>query len=652
MGSNPLDDTWDNRLAHFESAWNWAQADVWLRLRSDRSRERAVLQKIDIAQERIRHDLGELAAYKAWEYVLARLKPEQREHLMAWKLAIKKIGKGTGKYATQHRREARYHLEYCREAIPAWVMPIFRVAETTKPRPNMFDVAIIDEASQSGPEALFLSYIARKIVVVGDDQQISPESVGLDREAVDSLRQRYIRDVPHWDALGVDNSFFDQAQIRFSARIRLREHFRCMPEIIQFSNNLCYRAEPLIPLRQYGLGRLTPVVTRHVRDGYAKGTGDRIVNRPEAEAIADQIVRCIADPAYEGKTFGVISLQGSAQWNLIRDLLLDRIGAQEMQRRRLAGGNAYAFQGDERDVIFLSMVAATNDGRHVGVLSKEPDKRRFNVAASRARDQMWLFYSVTVEDLSVHCFRRQLLEYCLNPTVKHETVGDVDVSHLRERALQSDRADSRPALPFDSWFEVDVFLRAVDRGFRVIPQYPMAGKRIDLLVEGLQGRLAVECDGDQWHGAEEWDADVDRQRMLERCGLEFWRIRGSVFYRSPDSALDPLWRLLRDRGIHATAADAQTAMDEPTCKSAEEQRARDSQENEFDEEVSATSIVDESATDAVGIDRKSMLQRLRAKASPGFLDRTRTATCPLHWLRMCIGFPTPLLILIRYPFLN
>jgi len=133
---------------------------------------------------------------------------------------------------------------------------------------------------------LFLQYVARKIVVVGDDQQISPESVGLDRGSVDALRQRYIKDLPHWDALGVDNSFFDQAQIRFAGRIRLREHFRCMPEIIQFSNSLCYQGEPLVPLRQYGSHRLTPVLTRHLQDGYAKGTGDRVIYQPEAEAIA------------------------------------------------------------------------------------------------------------------------------------------------------------------------------------------------------------------------------------------------------------------------------------------------------------------------------------------------------------------------------
>jgi len=548
--------SWNQRMMGFESAWNWARANAWLREHANPSRESGLLLKIELVQQRIRTSLCELAAHRAWDYVLERLEPEQREHLMAWKLAIKKIGKGTGKYASQYRKEARYHLDHCLGVIPAWVMPIYRVAETTKPAPNQFDVAIIDEASQSGPEALFLQYIARKIVVVGDDQQISPESVGLDRSAVDNLRQRYIKDLPHWDALGVDNSFFDQAQIRFAGRIRLREHFRCMPEIIQFSNNLCYQAEPLIPLRQYGTARLVPVVTRYVADGYAKGTGDRVLNRPEAEAIVEQIVKALGDPAYEGKSFGVISLQGNAQANLIRDLLIDRIGAQRMQQRGIVCGNAYAFQGDERDVIFLSMVAATNDGRHIGVLSKESDKRRFNVAASRARDQMWLFHSVAVEDLSSFCLRRQLLEYCLNPKVKSDTIDGVDILKLQRLAAEINRRDVRPPVPFDSWFEVDVFLQIANRGFRVIPQYKLAGKRIDLLIEGLRGRLAVECDGDEWHGLEEWDRDVERQRMLERCGLQFWRVRGSTYYRDPERALEPLWQVLKDRRIYSNMASA------------------------------------------------------------------------------------------------
>jgi hypothetical protein len=258
-------------------------------------------------------------------------------------------------------------------------------------------------------------------------------------------------------------------------------------------------------------------------------------------------------------------LQGNAQANLIRNLLMERIGAQKMQGHELVCGNAYAFQGDERDVIFLSMVAATSDGRHIGVLSKESDKRRFNVAVSRARDQMWLFHSVTVEDLSSQRLRLQLLEYCLNPTVQTQTVEGIDLVKLRRQALEARRNDSRPPLPFDSWFYV--FLQIVDRGFRVILQYELAAKRIDLLIEGMQGRLAVECDGDQWHALEEWDRDVDPQRMLERCGLQFWRVRRSAYYRDPTASLHPRWRVLEEKGIDSRSSSSNDTSTPPPIAS-------------------------------------------------------------------------------------
>jgi very-short-patch-repair endonuclease len=598
--SSASDSVWGDRLARFTEAWNWCRANAWLQRFSDPGRERELLQQIDSCQQRIRTLMQELTACKAWEFVLGRMKPEEKEHLSAWKLAIKKIGKGTGKYAPQYRREAREHLEHCRPAIPAWVMPVYRVAETIQPKPGMFDVVIIDEASQSGPEALFLLYIAKKIVVVGDDQQISPEDVGIDREAVNSLRERFIRDLPHKDAMGVDNSFFEQAEIRFSGRIRLREHFRCMPEIIQFSNNLCYQSEPLVPLRQYGAGRLNPVIARHVSAGYVKGSGQRIVNEPEAEAIVQQIQQCLSDPAYEKKTMGIISLQGSAQAKLIHDQLMDRIGVQKMQERKIVCGDAYAFQGDERDIIFLSMVtavsAANGDRHRIGALSKETDKRRFNVAASRAKDQMWLFHSITLEDLSQSCFRRSLLAYCLAPQVTMDKVGGIPIQELRSKTLESNRKSSRPPMPFDSWFEVDVFLRLVDRGFRVIPQYELAGKRIDLLVEGMRGRLAVECDGDDWHGPEQWEADIARQRMLERCGLEFWRLRGSTFYRDQEKALSSLWEVLERRGIRVSGEPNVTPDSTATVSRGSDESANDNN-TEVGDDIGDETLLEESDED-------------------------------------------------------
>jgi len=111
-----------------------------------------------------------------------------------------RIRSGTGKYAETHRETARQKLDECRRAIPAWVMPLYQVVQTTRPRRNQFDVVIIDEASQSGPEALLLNYISDKIIVVGDDKQITPMHVGVDREQVLYLRAN-TSDIPHGERL-------------------------------------------------------------------------------------------------------------------------------------------------------------------------------------------------------------------------------------------------------------------------------------------------------------------------------------------------------------------------------------------------------------------------------------------------------------------
>ena len=327
-------------------------------------------------------------------------------------------------------------------------------------------------------------------------------------------------------------------------------------EIIQFSNNLSYQGEPLIPLRQYGAGRLEPpVVTRQVDDGYQKGTTTRAVNPPEAEAIVNEIVRVCGDAAYDGKTIGVISLVGNSQAREIEAGLVRELGPEQMERRQIACGDAYAFQGDERDVMFLSMVSAPGDGRRIRAMTDAPAQRRFNVAASRARDQLFLFHTATLADLSPHCMRYQLLEYCQDPKVATSDISGLDVPELERRALQPGRQPGTQPPPFDSWFELDVFLRIARRGYRVIPQHEVGGYRIDLVVDGMDGRLAVECDGDEWHGPDRYEQDVARQRVLERCGWTFWRVRESEFRLDPDNALSDLWETLERRGIFPTAEE-------------------------------------------------------------------------------------------------
>jgi very-short-patch-repair endonuclease len=537
---------WSERLQHISDAWRWAQARHWIEEYIRQEDVPALTRHAKQIDDEINTIIGKLASLHAWSFCFSRLKEDHRRHMEAWQQSMRRLGKGTGKHAPRHRREAQQHLNQCREAVPAWVMPLHRVWDTVDPAPGMFDVIIVDEASQCGVEALPLFYLGKKILIVGDDKQISPDAVGLPRDAMHRLMEEFLHDFHFKSSFDVESSLFDHGKLRYGTRrINLCEHFRCMPEIIRFSNDLCYSDTPLIPLRQYGPNRLTPLQHVFVRGGYREGSNSRTINRPEAEAIVDKIVELCGDSRYDRKSIGVVVLQGEAQAALIESHLLERLGAEEMERRRLLCGNPYSFQGDERDIILLSLVAATN--APIGTLTGSAYERRFNVAASRARDMMILFHSVTREDLSESCFRRRLLEF-FESTKPHQIAG-IDRDELERRACQDNRRVVDPPAPFESWFEVDVALELLRKDFNVISQHDVAGKRIDLVVEAGHARLAVECDGDHWHGADRYEHDMQRQRQLERCGWEFVYVRESAFYSNKVGALEQLWRALEERDI-------------------------------------------------------------------------------------------------------
>ncbi|MFC2142632.1 AAA domain-containing protein, partial [Acidobacteriota bacterium] len=564
------DNSWEKKFSEFNSAWIWAKTDRWLNDKCEKNNSVVLNENLELLEKKERDLLRKLASKKAWQLCMKELGETERQALIAWKQAVASIKLGKGRHAETHRETARRKLEECRKAIPAWIMPLYQVVQTTRPKVDSFDYVIIDEASQSGPEALLLCYIAKKIIVVGDDKQITPLHIGTNRDQVDYLRRMHLEEIPHNEALGLEGSLFSQTELRFPGRVRLREHFRCMPEIIQFSNNLSYRAEPLIPLRQYGAERLEPIVTIHVKDGYRKGRSPNILNEPEARAIVDKIIECCEDPDYKNLTFGVISLLGGAQSTLIRNILVNEIGATEIEKRNIHCGIPYDFQGDERHVIFLSMVDAPEEARVCRMVRDAETQRRFNVAVSRAKDQLWLFHSPTLNDLRPDCLRYRLLKYCLNPTVRQSAIGEFDIEKIRQLATSRARERKNHPEPFGSWFEVDVFLKISDRGYRVLPQFEVADYRIDMVIEGLKGRLAVECDGDEWHGPDQYEHDMRRQRELERCGLIFWRVRGSEYYRAPEFALNSLWEELENLKIWPQSRSCEYNSSEGRTKSEDE----------------------------------------------------------------------------------
>jgi very-short-patch-repair endonuclease len=533
------DDDWDERLATFPDAWAWGRARTFFDAQRQAGLEERLAAKLDDAVQRVGRTTADLAAERAWGECLTRMTAHQEQALRSYRANMASRGAGQGRWAGRYAAGAREAMVEARGAVPAWIMPLREVVETIPPDKGSFDVVIVDEASQAGIDALFLLWLAPRVIVVGDERQCAPSQVhwGELQPIFDRLDD-YLADVPEYLRLAFTpkSDLFSLLSTRFGSVIRLREHFRCMPEIVGWSSRMFYRDAPLVPLRQFGADRLAPLAAVHVPAAFVEGSGTRFHNRVEAQAVVDRIKACIADPAYDGRTFGVVVLQGRGQVQLIDDLLQSQVSQVDREQRRLRVGGPPDFQGDERHVMFVSMVIAD---RHRAVTSREW-QRRFNVAASRAQEQMWLFHSVTADLLSPKDLRRSLLSYVLDPP------ATLDLPAFTGLGWGSERRD-----PFDSVFEQRAYLALRDRGYSVIPQVEVNGRRIDLVVVGSQGRLAVECDGDRWHSSPEAQlADVDRQLELERAGWTFWRVRESEFYLDPDAALTPLLTLLDQRGIH------------------------------------------------------------------------------------------------------
>lgn len=533
---------------NLELAWKIARLESWLNHIHDHVSIDELQAKHERLSKREFELNSDLVTILAWQRQIDKVTKRQRDALMAWSDAMKKYGKGMGKYANKWLNSAQTSLKEAKNAVPVWIMPLHRAAQMfSDPKAGMFDVVIFDEASQCDIRGLTIGYLGKKLLVVGDPDQISPAGIFQDQERVFELISRFLYDIPHKDNFSITSSLFDLAKIRIPNMIQLNEHFRCVPEIIAFSNHHIYEGK-LKPLRHpHPKGLLKPALVPVLIESGYQNTNNK-VNEPEAKAIVEKIAELVEDPNYQQRpdghlcTFGVISLLAEDQAKYIKELLVrhPKIGEKVIEERNIVCGDAYAFQGDERDVMFLSMVKAldpNNPNDTVKALADKGTAQRFNVAATRGRDQVFLYHSIPVQEFRNQSdWRYKILNWYYDPKTEELEAG--------RKALKKEYDSGRA-----SQFSFDVGNILIDRGYQVLPEYPVIGYRIDLVVQGTDARLAVECDGDQYHTLENWEDDQIRERQLRRAGWQFWRVSGSSFYRHKEKALDSLWEKLKELGI-------------------------------------------------------------------------------------------------------
>lgn len=482
----------------------------------------------------LKNQTAQLCEYKAWYHLLQSTEADLdiKQALTGWKTMIKKIGKGTGKNVPRYLKEAKNLMIKCQKAVPAWIMPMSKALETLTPGENKFDVIIVDEASQSNISSLAIVYMAKKIIIVGDDKQVSPTAGFKEISKINNLIDVHLNGViPNHQAYEASTSLYDIAETTFTS-LMLKEHFRCVPDIINFSNGLSYDYK-IKPLRDASSSNLQPAIINYKVDGTRSSANK--VNIEEANCIASLIAACIERDEYKDSTFGVISLLGTEQAKVIKDILLDKIDNIKYEHHKIACGEPPNFQGDERDIIFLSMVDSNDSDYPLNMMSAEGDrKRRYNVAVSRAKNQVWLVHSLDVaKDLKEEDIRRKLIEYTMNPG---------SYSQRLEQIKQQS----------DSLFEQEICQTLVARGYNIIQQFPVSSYRIDMVACCGNKKVAIECDGEKYHsGEEKIREDMERQNIIERITkFKFIRIRGSEYNLDKDKAIERIIRELNEYEIY------------------------------------------------------------------------------------------------------
>ena len=513
----------------------WRQAWNWARMRSHLESIEARDEIMSLAGRRREREgalarfYREMVANAAWLSTKKNATHKVLQALQGYAAAIRAIGQGTGPNATRYRRDARAAMLDAAGAVPCWIMSHSRISEAMPSDIGTFDLVVVDEASQSDLWALPAILRGKTILVVGDDKQVSPSPGFIDAGRVQALIDRFLQDQPYKAEMAVGKSLYDLAARVFAGhQVMLREHFRCVPPVIAYSNRTFY-SNQILPLRiPTASERIDPPMVDIYIEGGTRDRHDR--NEYEAEAIADEIAAILKDEKFTKRTLGVVSLLGIDQAKHIDLMVTQRCDTAELRRRKFLCGDARSFQGSERDIMFLSLVVDPSDCRAV---SGNTFDQRFNVAASRARDRMYLVRSVKASDLSDLDLRRTLLAHFEKPLM----VDQQEAQLLAERC--------------ESGFERQVFAELISQGYRVIPQVKTGAYRIDLVVEGAGDvRLAIECDGDEYHGPDRWQHDMNRQRVLERAGWSFWRCFASTWVLHKEEVLSELLERLSAMGIH------------------------------------------------------------------------------------------------------
>ena len=401
------------------------------------------------------------------------------------------------------------------EAFPCWCVTTYAVSDSLPLKPGMFDVAIIDEASQCDIASCFpILFRAKRAVIVGDDKQL-PHLSFLEKAKEQSFLSQYgIPDKYQLMWRFRTNSMFDLADYYSMNSVMLDEHFRSLPPIINFSNHEFYNDRIRVMRKDKPDENVLELV--EVVDG--KVDFDATRNLPEIEALVKRLHEIIIEDERKNPdnpvTVGIIS-PFRAQVEQLKVSISKVLSDYMIKKHQIEIGTAHTFQGDERDIMMISWAVADNS--YTQSLMFMQKANLFNVAITRGRNKVINFVSRNPRELPDGHFRNYV-SYMQNYQDKKQAVlsGEID-ENIYKNPLEREVADK---------------IRELDH--RVVAGAEIAGLSADLLVDD---KFVIEIDGVD-DKTKSHISNMKKQAIIERSGFKVKRITFREWQYSPKACLD------------------------------------------------------------------------------------------------------------------
>ncbi len=401
------------------------------------------------------------------------------------------------------------------DAFPCWCVTTYAVSDSLPLKPGMFDVAIIDEASQCDIASCFpIMYRAKRTVVVGDDKQL-PHLSFLEKAKEQSFLSQY--GIPEKYQLMWrfrTNSMFDLADYYSINSVMLDEHFRSLPPIINFSNHEFYNDRIRIMKNDSIEDDAIDIIK--VPDG--KVDMDATRNLPEIEALVKTLHEIIIEDERKNPdkpvSIGIIS-PFRAQVEQLKISVPKVLSDYMIKKHQIEIGTAHTFQGDERDIILMSWAFANNSYPQSITFLQKPNL--FNVAITRARSKCISFVSHDLETMPDGHFRHYV-SYLKNYKERKAALLNNEIDeNIYKNKLEREIADS---------------LRQLEH--KVVAGSDIAGLSVDLLVDN---KFVIEVDGVE-DNKKTHMSEMKKQSIIERCGYKVKRITYREWQYSQKACID------------------------------------------------------------------------------------------------------------------